>query len=112
MKPRFALWPRLTDWALVLLVLVVLVVLVALIAPHQLPVSLYKLSLVALAGVAGYWLDRSMFPYARPDGYLCVDWRRGTLEPQYAAARDRLPDPGCGRRAREPLPTGCADPRR
>jgi len=67
------------------LVLLVLVVLVVLIAPHQLPVSLYKLSLVALAGVAGYYLDRSMFPYARPDGYLCVDWRRGTLEPEYAA---------------------------
>jgi hypothetical protein len=42
-------------------------------APHQLPVSLYKLSLVSLAAVVGYWLDRSIFPYARPDAFLLPD---------------------------------------
>lgn len=56
--------PRLLGWLLVALLLAGAV---WLIAPQQLPVSLYKLSLVSMAGVAGYWLDRSLFPYARPD---------------------------------------------
>ncbi|TAG44305.1 MAG: hypothetical protein EAZ30_17330 [Betaproteobacteria bacterium] len=59
--------PRMFDW---LIAAVLLAVLVWCIAPQQLPVSLYKLSLVALAAVAGYWIDRSLFPYARPDFFL------------------------------------------
>ena len=59
--------PRLSGWALITLLLAALV---WAIAPQQLPVTLYKLSLVTLAGVIGYWLDRSMFPYARPDSFL------------------------------------------
>lgn len=35
-------------------------------APQQIPVTLYKLSLLALAGLVGFWLDRLIFPYARP----------------------------------------------
>jgi hypothetical protein len=57
----------LTGWLLITLALLVCV---WLIAPQQLPVSLYKLSLVSLAAVVGYWLDRSLFPYARPDVFL------------------------------------------
>ena len=64
---RLARRPRLTGWAIATLLRALLV---WLIAPQQLPVSLYKLSLVTLAGVVGYWLDRSMFPYARPDRFL------------------------------------------
>ena len=48
---------------------------VALIAPVQLPVALYKLALVLLAGYLGYWLDVWLFPYARPDGYLGGSWQ-------------------------------------
>ncbi len=59
--------PRMFDW---LIAAVLLAALVWCIAPQQLPVSLYKLSLVALAAVAGYWIDRSLFPYARPDFFL------------------------------------------
>jgi hypothetical protein len=55
--------PRMSGW---LAVVVLLLIAVWLIAPHQVPVSLYKLSLVTLAAVVGYWLDRSLFPYARP----------------------------------------------
>jgi hypothetical protein len=62
--------PRLTDWLIITLVLLAAV---WVLAPHQLPVSLYKLSLVSLAGVAGYWIDRSMFPYARPDVFLVLE---------------------------------------
>ena len=50
--------------------------------PQQLPVALYKLSLISLAAVVAYWLDRSLFPYARPDSYLERDWRHGTDEPE------------------------------
>lgn len=61
---------RMTDW---LLAAIVLSFAVWWIAPQQLPVSIYKLSLVALAAVAGYWIDRSLFPYARPDVFLMLD---------------------------------------
>jgi len=44
-------------------------------SPQQAPVVLYKLTLVLLAGVAGYWLDRWVYPYSRPDGYLRREWR-------------------------------------
>lgn len=56
--------PRLSGWLLITLLLLAAV---WLLAPQQLPVSLYKLSLVTLAAVVGYWLDRSLFPYGRPD---------------------------------------------
>jgi len=52
------------DWLLATLVLTTLIYILA---PQQLPVSLYKLSLIAMAAVVGYWIDRSLFPYARPD---------------------------------------------
>ncbi|MDD4942581.1 MAG: putative holin [Rhodoferax sp.] len=66
-RPLLSRAPRLSGWLLITLALLLAV---WLIAPQQLPVSLYKLSLVSLAAVVGYWLDRSIFPYARPDGYL------------------------------------------
>ena len=61
--PRFRL-PRLSGW---LLITALLAVLIGVLSPQQLPVSAFKLSLVSMAGVVGYWLDRSLFPYARPD---------------------------------------------
>jgi hypothetical protein len=59
--------PRLSGW---LVITVLLAACVWSISPHQLPVSLYKLSLVSMAAVVGYWLDRSLFPYARPDTFM------------------------------------------
>lgn len=59
----FSKLPRLSTWWVIALALSVLVFLIA---PQQLPVSIYKLNLIALAAVAGYWIDRSVFPYARP----------------------------------------------
>ena len=41
-------------------------------------VAIYKLSLISLAAVGSYWIDRALFPYARPDGYLVRDWRCGS----------------------------------
>ena len=55
---------RMDDW---LIGAIILGSLIAIIAPQQIGVTIYKLSLIALAGVAGYWLDRGLYPYARPD---------------------------------------------
>lgn len=60
-------FPRMTEWLVAALLLSALALSFS---PQQLPVSLYKLSLIAIAGVVGYWLDRSLFPYARPDAFL------------------------------------------
>lgn len=62
--------PRLWGW---LLAAVVLFLVIALVSPQQLPVVVYKLSLISLAAVLGYWLDRSLFPKARPGQYLKHD---------------------------------------
>lgn len=59
--------PRLTYTILITLLLLDAVYVLA---PQQLAVSLYKLSLITTAGVVGYWLDRALFPYSRPDGYF------------------------------------------
>ena len=70
--------PRNTLW---LIAAVLLLVVIFFVSPVQLPVVLYKAALIALAAVLGYWLDRAISPYARPDSYLEQDWRLGTLEP-------------------------------
>lgn len=56
--------PRMFDFYVVT---VLLMALIGTLAPQQLPVTLYKFSLLSLSGLLGYWLDRSLFPYARPD---------------------------------------------
>lgn len=81
-----SLLPRMSGW---LVLVVVLLIAVWLIAPHQVPVSLYKLSLVTLAAVVGYWLDRSLFPYARPHLFFHYN----TLVPQDAPKRTELDSP-------------------
>lgn len=53
----------------------VLVLVVAAVAPHQAPVLMYKLAGVLMGGCGGYMLDVSLFPYAKPSGYLAKPWR-------------------------------------
>lgn len=65
---------RLTSWWALALILFALI---ALIAPQQLSVTAYKLSLVSIAAIVGYHLDRALFPYASPGSYLKVNWRKG-----------------------------------
>lgn len=87
--PQRASW-RMTDWLLLALLLSLAVWWMA---PQQLPVSLYKLSLVALAAVAGYWIDRSLFPYARPDAFLQLEDLEGfEVEAQLAGDPPRAFD--------------------
>ena len=58
---------RMSGWLLVTLLLVAAI---AVTAPQLLLVSFYKLSLITSAAWVAYWIDRSLFPYARPDCYL------------------------------------------
>lgn len=55
---------RLLEW-IVLAMLAMLAI--AYVAPHQLTVTVYKVSLVSLFALLGFRLDRALFPYARPD---------------------------------------------
>lgn len=55
--------PRMTTWLVVWLVLAAAAFSFS---PHLVGVSLYKAHLMALGGWAGYWIDRGLFPYARP----------------------------------------------
>lgn len=66
--------PRLSTF---IILAACLIGLIAALSPIQLPVVAYKLSLISLAAVVAYWLDRALFPYARPDSYLVKDWRCG-----------------------------------
>lgn len=59
--------PRLGGWLLTALLLFVVI---GCVSPQQLPVVIYKLALITLAAVLGYWLDRSLFPKSRPGQYL------------------------------------------
>ncbi|WP_229212251.1 putative holin [Duganella sp. HH105] len=47
-----------------MLISIVLCAVISQLAPQKLPVSIYKISLVVIAGVVSYWLDRSLFPHA------------------------------------------------
>lgn len=39
-------------------------------APHH--VALHKANLVSIGAWMGYWIDRAIAPYGRPDVFLCV----------------------------------------
>ena len=39
---------------------------VLLLSPAQIPVIIYKASLVTLAAILGYWIDYLLFPHMRP----------------------------------------------
>lgn len=65
--------PRLIGWIILSFVLLLGLFFVS---PQQVPVALYKLTLITIAAVLGYHLDRALFPYARPDIYLRNnDWK-------------------------------------
>ncbi len=59
-------FPRLSGW---LVDSAALFVVIGWTSSAQIPVVIYKLSLVSLSAVLGYWLDRSLFPWARPDSF-------------------------------------------
>lgn len=66
--------PRMLHWLLLTVSLLVLAVAVQAQWPGTLvAVSLYKAQLMCLGGWGGYWLDRALFPYARPHEQLLDD---------------------------------------
>lgn len=67
--------PRLADW---MLITIGLLLAIAIIQPQQLSVVLYKSALVTLGGVIGYWIDRRLFPYARP--HRALDQQRSAAQ--------------------------------
>ena len=89
LKDYIPLWlrgPRSSLWLIATAVLIALVFLTAPPPGTELQVALWRLalhkaSLISLAAVMGYWLDRALYPYARPDSFLVRDWRYGTNEP-------------------------------
>lgn len=65
--------PRLSG---LIVVTALLLSAVAFIAPVKIPVLLFKLVLITIAGIVGYLLDCLIFPYARPDSYLAFpNWK-------------------------------------
>ncbi|OSM95591.1 MULTISPECIES: putative holin [Lonsdalea] len=66
-KRRIMRLERLLGWQLTALLLLGLI---ALVSSQQLSVVIYKISLITLAAVLGYWLDRSLFPKASLGQYL------------------------------------------
>ena len=99
---------RMSGWLLVTLLLVAAI---AVTAPQLLPVSLYKLSLITSAAWVAYWIDRSLFPYARPDSYLWRDWRKGTDEPEgeadFPVADEAYMAAFCAAQLRRAVVVGC-----
>ena len=67
LKSHIPLWLRAPRNSLFIVLAALLLAVIAMVSPVQLPVVLYKAALIALAAVIGYWLDRALFPYARPD---------------------------------------------
>lgn len=64
-------FPRMLSWALLTVVLIIAALFFHGAYPGTLlAVTLYKAHLMALGGWGGYWLDRALFPYARPDAFL------------------------------------------
>lgn len=56
--------PRMSLW---LFIAAALLAAIAWAAPQNIPVVGYKLALATSGAVLGYWIDRGIFPYARPD---------------------------------------------
>ncbi|HIG8799244.1 TPA: putative holin [Raoultella terrigena] len=88
---------RLRNW---IILAVALLATIAIISPEQLGVTLYKLSLVSIAAILGYHLDRALFPYASPGSYLTENWKN-------REAKKRSPGNDNKSDAPPPLPRGC-----
>ncbi|WP_144981132.1 putative holin [Halomonas sp. C22] len=57
---------RIGPW---LILAIITTVVVGALYPHQLGVLLWSLTKLCWGAYLGYWIDRSIFPYARPDGF-------------------------------------------
>lgn len=69
-KSRITRLKRILGWQLTAALLLAVIVLAS---PQQLPIVIYKISLITLSAVLGYWLDHSLFPKATLGQYLVYD---------------------------------------
>lgn len=111
LKSHIPLWLRAPRNSLFLLVAVLLLAVIVSVYPERLSVVVYKAALITLAAVIGYWLDRVLFPYARPDSFLWRDWRKGTDEPEgevdYPVANTDYMAAYCVAQLRRAIVVGC-----
>jgi hypothetical protein len=71
--------PRMLAWTLVAIALFFFLAGLHVVDGSRLMAAVvYKGLLIALGGIGGYWLDRELFPYARP--HRCMDFE--PLDPQ------------------------------
>ena len=73
--------PRMTS---IIIPALALLAVVGVLAPQQLAVIAYKVTLITIAGVAGYSLDRALFPYARPHESIGQMRRLGPSSPPWS----------------------------
>lgn len=59
---------RIGPW---LILAIITTFVVSVLYPHQLGVLLWSLTKLCWGAYLGYWIDRSIFPYARPGDYQC-----------------------------------------
>lgn len=57
---------RIGPW---LILAIITTFIVAMLHPHQLGVLLWSVTKLCWGAYLGYWIDRSIFPYARPDRF-------------------------------------------
>nr|WP_255200387.1 putative holin [Halomonas titanicae] len=69
-QPRYNLLDKLRIGPWLILALITTIG-VALLYPHQLGVLLWSLTKLCWGAYLGYWIDRSIFPYARPGDFQC-----------------------------------------
>jgi len=74
---------RAAPWLLAALVMATIV---GVLYPHQLGVLLWSLTKLSFGAYLGYWIDRSIFPYARPGDAL-----PSAIEPESNPDSDWLP---------------------
>ncbi|MGP9798169.1 putative holin [Halomonas sp. 86] len=60
---------RIGPW---LILAIITSIAVGFLYPHQLGVLLWSLTKLCWGAYLGYWIDRSMFPYARPGNLLAL----------------------------------------
>lgn len=80
--------PKLPRLFYLILLTVALLIVAWVLAPHRIPLTLWKVVLVTGGAVTGYWIDRVLFPYARP-GDLNEDrkWCERESAPRQLASR-------------------------
>lgn len=70
-NPPPAALPRMINWLWVTIALAIVAQLAMRAdAGSLIAVTVYKAHLLSLGGWGGYWLDRALFPYARPHTYV------------------------------------------